>query len=323
MRRFLVLLTALITFLGWSGGASAQAWPTKPITIVVPYAPGGGTDITARLIGKRLGEVLGQPVVVDNKPGANGMIGAALVARATSDGYTLLMGNPGPNAIGPFLTPNASYNPQTDFQPVAMLGTVPMLFCVNSTSTITSLEQLINAGKQSATPMNFGSAGIGSPSHLTIATLNAEHGTKFTFVPYRGSAPVAMALLANEIQAALLAGPDAISHIKAGKMRAIANMATARSPSFPDVPLPSEAGLPGMDLSIWYGILAPAKTPKAIVDRLNREIVAILQEPDVKARFEEIILTPAGGTPESFANTIKADIERYSRVIKSANIKLE
>lgn len=303
--------------------AQAQSWPSKPITIVVPYAPGGGTDITARLVGKRLSERLGQPVIVDNKPGANGMIGSAYVARASAEGYTLLMGNPGPNAIGPILAPNAGYNPATDFQPVALLGTVPMLFCVNASSPIKTLPQLIQAGRSEQTAVNFGSAGNGSPSHLAIATLNQEAGTKFVFVPYRGSAPVAAALLGGEIQAALLAGPDAISHIKAGKIRAIANMSIKRSPSFADVPIPSEAGLAGMDVSIWYGILAPARMPRVIVDRLHHEITAILEEPEIRARLQELNITPVVASPASFGNIIQGDVERYTKIIKAANIKLE
>lgn len=317
------LLATVVVSLALSVGAFAQTWPTRPITIVVPYAPGGGTDITARLVGKRLGEVLGQPVIIDNKPGANGMIGSSMVARAAADGYTLLMGNPGPNAISPLFMPNPGYNPETDFEPIAILGTVPMLFCVNASSPIKTLEQLISAGKSSATPINFGSAGNGSPSHLAIASLNAMAGTSFVFVPYRGSAPVALALLSNEIQAALLAGPDAISHIKAGKMRAIANMSSQRSPSFPAIPLPSEAGLQGMDVNIWYGFLAPAKTPKTIVERLNREIAAIMKEPEIRTRFTDLIITPVADSPQRFAATIKADIERYSKIVKMANIRPE
>ncbi|MGE0100221.1 MAG: Bug family tripartite tricarboxylate transporter substrate binding protein [Hydrogenophaga sp.] len=316
----LACLLALFTI---ASPVKAQSWPSKPITIVVPYAPGGGTDITARLIGKRLSERLGQPVIVDNKPGANGMIGSAHVARGSAEGYTLLMGNPGPNAIGPILAPNAGYNPATDFQPVALLGTVPMLFCVNASSPIKTLQELITAGKSEHPSINFGSAGNGSPSHLAIATLNQEAGTKFVFVPYRGSAPVAVALLGNEIQAALLAGPDAISHLKAGKIRAIANMSIQRSPSFPDVPIPSEVGLAGMDVSIWYGILAPARTPKVIVERLHHEITAILEEPEIKARLQDLNITPVAASPSAFGAIIQGDVERYTKIIKAANIKLE
>lgn len=302
--------------------AVAQQFPSKPITIVVPFPPGGGTDNVARFVGKRLHELLGQPVVIENRTGAGGVVGTKSVAAAAADGHTLLVATPGPNAINATLMPNLGYDVEKDFAPVSMLLTTPLLLCSGS-DKVTDVRQLLALGRQGGATSNIAGAGTGSPSHLLTTLLNLSADTRFAYVPYRGSAQAALAMLAGDVPIAMLAGPDAIAHVRSGKARPLVNIATQRSERFPEVPLASEIGLKDLDTDIWYGLVAPGKTPKPEIDKLNQAIVTILQEPATKAHFAELVAAPRPTTPQEFADVIRADTAKYGRVIKAAGIKVE
>lgn len=302
--------------------AAAEEFPTRPLKIVVTYPAGGGTDVTARIIGKRLGERLGQPVIVENKAGAGGSIGTAAVARAPADGYTLLLGNPGPNAINPALYSNLGYDAERDFAPISVLTVMPLLLCVKPDSPVKSVADLIALGKRVDAPVHFGSSGNGSVSHLAGEMLNMMAGTKFAHVPYKGAAPLTTAALAGEIQLSLLAGPDALPQLQSGTLRAIASTAQARAPLFPDVPTLAESGLPGFQIEIWYGLLAPANTPTPLIERLNKELREILNEPAIRERLLALSQTPAPNTHAEFMQLIRSDIAKYARLIKSAGVKI-
>jgi tripartite-type tricarboxylate transporter receptor subunit TctC len=319
--------TRIVTALGlalaicWSSPALSQ-FSAKPITIVVPYAAGGGTDITARLIAKRLGENLGQAVIVDNKPGAGGSIGTAAVAKAAPDGHTLLLGNPGPNAINPHLYPKLPYDAEKDFAPVALLTTLPLVFCVAADSPVKTMADLVALGKSRA-QANYGSSGNGSVSHLGTELLNMATGTKFTHVPYKGAAPMSLALLSGEVQLGLVNGIDALPYLASGKLRALAIPSAARSSVMPDVPTTAEAGFPDVRIDMWYGLLAPAKTPRPVIDRLHAELAKILAEPAVKSRLAQLGSSASPSTPEEFAARIRTELAKFAEVVKVSGAKIE
>lgn len=306
----------------WSSPALSE-YPSKPVTIVVPYAAGGGTDITARVIGKRLAEKLGQPVIIDNKPGAGGSIGTGFVAKAAADGHTLLLANPGPNAINPHLYPKLPYSAETDFAPVTLLTSLPVVFCVAANSPVRSMADLVALGKRTAATANYGSSGNGSVSHLGTELLNMATGAKFTHIPYKGAAPMATALISGEIQLGLVNGLDAMPFLNTGKLRALAVPSPARSPIFPDVPSTAELGLPDVRIEFWYGLLAPAGTPRAVIDRLNRALHAILAEPEIKARLVQLGSVPAPSTPEELGSRIKSELAQYASIVRASGAKLE
>lgn len=323
MRSKLAKAIVLALLATWGGLSFSQEYPSRPITIVVTYPPGGGTDVTARLVGKSLSERLGQPVIVENKAGAGGSVGTAAVARSNPDGYTLLLGNPGPNAINPALYANLGYDAEKDFAPISVLTLMPLLVCVQASSPIKTVQDMIAMGKATDKNINFGSSGNGSLSHLGGALFNSLTGTKFVHVPYKGAAPLMVATLSGEVQVGFFAGPDALPQVKGGKLRAIGNTSASRSRLFPDIPTLSEAGVPGFDIGIWYGLLAPAKTPKAVIDRLNKELEKVLAEPAVNEKLLALGLTAAPSTPEQFSALIKSDIAKYARLVKLSGAKVD
>lgn len=323
MRSKLAKAIVLALLAMWGGLSFSQEYPSRPITIVVTYPPGGGTDVTARLVGKSLSERLGQPVIVENKAGAGGSVGTAAVARSNPDGYTLLLGNPGPNAINPALYANLGYDAEKDFAPISVLTLMPLLVCVQASSPIKSVQDMIAMGKAADKNINFGSSGNGSLSHLAGALFNSLTGTKFVHVTYKGAAPLMVATLAGEVQVGYFAGPDAMPQVNGGKLRAIGNTSATRSRLFPDIPTLSESGVQGFDIGIWYGLLAPAKTPKSVVDRLNRELQKVLAEPAVNEKLLALGLTAAPSTPEQFSELIKSDIAKYARLVKLSGAKVE
>jgi len=302
--------------------AFAQQYPARPITLVVPFPAGGGTDNVARFLGKRLHEVLGQPVVVENRAGAGGIVGTKSVASAAPDGHTLLLATPGPNAINGTLMPNLGYDVEKDFAPVSMLLTTPLLLC-SASDSVRDVRSMLELGRRGGATANIAGAGTGSPSHLLTSLLNLTADSRFVYVPYRGSAQAALALLAGDVPLAMLAGPDAIPHVKSGKVRPLLNVATRRDPRFPDVPLPGEVGLKALDMDIWYGLVAPAGTPRPVVERLNRALVDILREPATQLHFGELVAAARPSTPQEFAEVIRADTARYGHVIKAAGIKAD
>lgn len=316
-------LGTLILTLGMCAAALAQDYPNKPVRVVVPYPPGGATDILARQLSTRLGEQLGQPIVIDNRPGAGGGIGTAIVAKAAPDGYTIVFGNLGPNAINPSIYPNLSYDAEKDFAPICVVVNTPLILVVRPQSGIKTLGELIALGKAQPGKLFYGSVGIGAASHVASELFNIVAGTKFMHVPYKGSAPASLGAIAGEVTMYFGTGPEMTTHIKSGALRALAISTSTRSPAMPDLQTVAEAGLPGFSVDVWFGLLAPAGTPRPIVDKVNRAVGLVLQNPEMRNRLIEMNAVPAFNSPDEFAAQIRADIVKWGKVVREANIKPE
>ena len=301
----------------------AQGFPSKPVHIVVPYPAGGATDIMARLLSQKLGEGLGQPVIVDNKAGAGGGVGTAFVAKSAPDGYTIAFGNIGPNAINPSIYKSLPYDAEKDFSPISVFSTVPFILVVPASSPVKTLRELVELGRSPAANLNFASVGIGSVSHVVGALFNATAGTRFVHVPYKGGAPALAGTIQGEVSMIFATALEATPHLRSGKLRAMGISTPQRSPVAPDIPTLAEAGLPGLEVSVWFGLLAPAGTPRPIVDRLNLEIGRALGDATLKARLADLATVPMHTTPEVFSSMIRADIAKWGKVVRDAGIKAE
>ena len=302
--------------------AAAQTpWPTKPITYVVPFAPGGNTDTLARLIGQKLSVALGQPVVIDNKPGAGGNIGSDFVAKAKPDGYTILGGTISSHAINPSIYPKMPYDAVKSFEPVILIGSGPLVLAVGANTPYKSLQDVIAAAKAKPGDIAFASAGNGTSPHLAGELLKSLSQADLMHVPYKGSGPAVTDVVAGQVplifDTLLVVG----SHVKAGKLRALAVASPKRMNSLPDVPTGAEGGVPGFEVGTWQAIFAPAGTPKEIVHRLNTEVATILKQPDIVARLADLGLEPGAGSPEQLGELQKAEISKWAKVVKDANIK--
>lgn len=302
--------------------AMAQTYPAKPIRFIVPFAPGGGTDLLARAIGVRLTDVLGQPVVVDNRGGAGGVIGADLAAKAAPDGYTIVLGSPGPLTINPNLRPSIPYRLK-DFAPITLATISPFVLVVNPTLPVASVKELIALAKSKPGALNFGSGGNGSVAHLAGEQFKALAGVQITHVPYKGSNPSIIDLIGGQLQLVIDNLPVLVLHVRSGRLKALALGTRKRSVLLPEVPTMIEAGVPGYEASTAFGVLAPAGTPRAIIARLNREIVTILRAPDLIERFAALGLEAVGSTPDEYAAHLRAELARYGKLIKSIGLKLE
>jgi len=296
----------------------AQSYPNKPIRIIVPLTAGGPNDIRARLIAEKLTESLGQQVLVENKPGADGAIGAEMVAKAAPDGYTLLLGPNGVVVIVPALYKKVRYDPVKDFAPITQLTSSVVTLLVNPSLPVKSVKELVALAKSKPGQLNYASPA--AVHHLTTEMFKLMAGVDIVHIPYKGSAPSMTALISGEVSIMFDTSLSTMPHIKAGKARVLAVCSAKRSPTMPDVPTMSESGLPGFEANTWAGVLAPAGTPKEIVKRLNTEIVKILHMPSVKERLSSVGDEIVGSTPEEFAVYIKAELERYTKVIKDASI---
>ncbi len=315
-----VLLAALCAS---AFGARAQEYPSKVITIVAPYPAGGSIDLVARIIGKRLSENLGQAVIVKNIPGAGGTVGTTAVAKLPADGYTLLLGSNGPNTMAPSLYTTLGYDGEKDFAPITLLAVQPMMFCVDTGSPLKSVRDLIALGKTKDKKAVYGTAGVGSAAHLTGELFNSMSGAALAHVPYKGTAPLTLAIISGEIPVGIISAIDAVPQLKGGKLRVLAVSTSKRSPAAPEAPTIAEAGVPGFHMDVWYGLMAPANTPKAIVDRLNKETVAILAEPAIRARLLELGAEASPNTPEQFTALVKSDIAKYAPIVKMSGAKAE
>ena len=303
--------------------ASAQGWPTKqPIKFIVVYPPGGASDVTARLIGAKLGEILGQNVVIENKPGANGIIATEFVAKSAPDGYTMLMANLGPNALNPVVYKKLPYDAIKDFQGVTLTTTVPQVVVVNPSLPVKSIPELIAYAKANPGKVSFGSAGQGASNHLSGELLNALGGIKMQHVPYKGDAPSIVDLIGGSIQVALPTTVAGLPHVRSGKLRAIGVTSAKRLDALPDVAAVAET-LPGYEAVSWGGVMVPAGTPKEIVNRLNTEINKILKMPDVAAKLENLGAIIVGSTPEEFDKYVKDEIAKWGKVARDNNIALD
>ena len=302
---------------------TTQSYPTKPIRFIVPFAPGGSTDTLARTLGQKLSASLGQQVVVDNRAGANGNIGMEIVARAAPDGYTIVLGYIANLAIGPGLYAKLPFDPVRDYAPITQLASSPNILAVHPSLPVTSFKELIAHAKAHPGKLNYASASVASIGHLTGELLNHAAGIALVHVPYKGSGQAVIDLLAGQVPMMFSGMSSVMPHIKAGKLRPLAVTGAQRSPAASAVPTIAESGFPGFEATAWYGVLAPARTPKPIVDRLHGDIVRALALPDVKERLNNVGFDLIGGTPEAFGAYIKTEIEKWTKVVRAAKIRAE
>ena len=319
-----MLFFLVLTSMFGGAGAFAQGYPSKPIRMVVPYPPGGPLDIMARAIGQKLAEAWGQPVVVENRAGAGGNIGADLVAKSPPDGYTLLMGAVATHAINPTLYGHVPYDPVKDFLPVALVAQVPNILVVNPSVPAVTVKDLIELARARPGTLNFGSGSTGSTGHLAGELFNIMAGVKMVHIPYKGGAPAMADLLAGQVQLMFDNLANALPNVRAGRLRALAVTTLARSPALPELPTIAESGLPGFDLTTWFGVMAPAGTSPEIVARLNAEIVRDLNAKDMRERLEKMGAgVPANNTPEHFAAFIRDEAAKYAKVVRESGAKVE
>jgi tripartite-type tricarboxylate transporter receptor subunit TctC len=313
-----------ILWLCCAGAAHAQTpYPAKPIRIIVAYTPAGTTDILARAIGQKFTEAWKQPVIVDNRPGANGNIGTEVAAKSPADGYALLMGTAGTHGINPGLYPKLPFDPVKDFAPISLAAIVPNILVVHNSLPVKNLQELITYAKKNPGRLSFGSPGIGSTGHLSAELFKTLAGINMTHVAYKGSAPTLQDLMGGQIQVVIDNIPPYLPHVKAGKIRALAVTPAKRSPAAPELPTMAEAGVKGYDAASWFGLFAPAGTPAEIVDKISEETRRILGMPDVREKLLSLGAQPAGSTPEEFAHFIDSEIAKWARVIRSANVTLQ
>jgi tripartite-type tricarboxylate transporter receptor subunit TctC len=303
--------------------AHAEVYPSKPVRMIVAYPPGGGTDIVGRVVAQKLGESLGQAVVVENRGGASGNIGTELVARAAPDGYTILMGNVAPNAINVSLFKNLPYDPVADFAPVTLVASTPNILVVHPSTPARTVKEVIALAKAKPGTLNFASAGVGSSSHLAGELFRVLAGADIVHIPYKGAGPAMVDVLSGQVQLYFATMPAAMPHVKSGKLAAIAVTSARRSPALPDTPTTAEAGVPGYEASTWYGLLAPAQTPGAAVARLHQATVKILSDAALREKLADQGFEPVGNSPEEFGAYIKSEIAKWGKVIRDAGIKPE
>ena len=306
----------------YGGIAMAQSWPSRPISLIVPFPAGGTTDVLARAVGQELSKSLGQPVLIESKPGAGATLGADFVAKAKPDGYTLLMGAVH-HTIATSAYKKLPYDFQKDLLPVTIVALVPNLLVVNTAMPAKNVGELLALAKASPGKLSYGSAGNGTAHHLIGAQFEAMGGVQLLHVPYKGSGPLVTDLLGGQISMSFDTITPVLSHIRAGKLRALAVTTSKRSPALPDVPTLDEAGLKGFNLGTWFGVLAPAGTPREIVSRLNIELVRIIHSPEFKKRMDDIGAEPVGNTPEQMGQQIRDDTERFAKLVKDAKVTME
>ena len=322
MKTFVAVL--LVLWAAWSHAASTDpAYPTKPIRVLAPFPAGSGVDVVARMIGTPLGQSIGQPVVVDNRPGAAGRIACELAARAAPDGYTLLLGNASTLAMLPSLDRRVAFDPVKSFAPIAIISSSANVLVVHPSVAVTSVPGLVALAKAKPGSLNYGSAGSGNSTHLAAELFKLSAGVDLVHVPYKGTPPMITDLLAGQIQLSFTSILSALPHIQQGRLRALGVTSLKRAASLPAVPTISEAGLKGYEMVVWQGLLAPTNTPGAIVTRVNREVVKILEMPDTRARLAAQGLEPVGGTAEQFAAYIGSEVAKWSKVVKHAGITAE
>lgn len=315
---FIFLLGALVC-LGASAAAGqgeSAAYPHKPIRLIVPFAPGGSTDFVARLVAQGLADRVGQAVVADNRPGAGGNVGAEIAAKSRADGYTLFWANVAPVAINPSLYSKLTFDPARDFAPITLAAVFPNVVIVSASFPAKSMGELIQLAKARPDELTFGSAGSGSSTHLAPELLKTMAGIQMRHVPYKGGGPALIAVLSGEVSMYFSSVPAAIPHVRSGKLRALGVTSLKRSPAMSSVPTIAESGLPGYEAINWNGVLAPAATPKAVIERLNREIVAALNTPDIKAKLLDQGAEPSPNTPAQFQAYIRSETVKWAKVVK-------
>jgi len=320
-----MLATLAIAALGVlaPGLAWPQAYPAKPVRLMVPFPPGGSTDIVARIVAQKLGDRLGQQVVVENRGGAGGTIGTEVLAKAPPDGYTLGVASTSTHAVAPSVYTKLGYDPVKDFAPISLVAVSPYLLVVNPEVPAKSLPELVAYVKARPGKLNYASAGTGSTTHLAMEMLKSAAGLYIVHIPYNGNGPAGTAVIAGQVEALFGSLPAVLPHAKSGRVRPIAVGTPKRSPSLPDVPTVAESGFPGFDASLWLAIMAPAGTPPAVVDRLHREIVAVIGSPDAADALAKAGAEPISSTPAELAGMVKDGVGKYATIVKQAGVKAE
>ena len=316
------VITAFVTaLLSFTAAFAAEPYPTKPIRMIVGFAPGGGTDLTARPVAQKLSELLGQQVIVENRPGAAGNVATEQVAKSAPDGYTLLMGTIAALAINPSLYGNLRFDPETDLAPVIQVVDATNVLALHPSVPASSVKELIALAREKS--LLAGSSGIGATGHLAIELFNLMADVKLVHVPYKGGGPAMGDLVGGQVNLIFATTASAIPHLKSGRIKGIAVTTAKRSALLPDLPTISESGLAGFDANNWYGLVVPAKTPRAIIDQLNAEVTKVLNMPDVKTTLFNQGLDPAPGTPEQFGAYIRSERAKWAKVIKESGAKPE
>jgi tripartite-type tricarboxylate transporter receptor subunit TctC len=323
MNRTLVLALSSAAAVLAAAPAAAQNYPTKPVKFVTPYPPGGTTDILARILGTKLQQSLGQPFLVESKAGAGGNVGTDSVAKAPGDGYTILMGASGPLAINVSLFKNLPYNPEKDLAPVVHVASVPLVLVVHQSFPAKNVKELLALLKAKPDGYSYASAGNGTPQHLSAELFKQLTGTKMVHVPYKGSGPAINDLVGGQVPIAFESLIPILPQLKGGKLRPLAVTSLKRSALLPDVPTLDESGVKGYESIAWYGVVAPGKTPKPIVDKLNAEMVKALRDPDIKQRLADMGSAEVAGSPEKFGALIKAEIAKWAPVVKASGATID
>ena len=315
---------AAITAFAWAGGAFAQgSYPTRPVTMVVGFAPGGGGDITGRTLARKFGDYLGQNVVVENRAGAGGNIAAASVAKASPDGYTLFLGNVGALTVAPHLVAGLPYDPMRDFAPISLGVVFANVLVVHPSVPAKTLAEYVSLSNTTPGGMPYGTSGVGSAGHLSGELFKLVAKVNLTHVPYKGGGPAMSDLLGGQVPSLFASAPTAVPQVKSGKIRALATTGPKRSASFPDVPTIAESGYPGYEATNWYGLVAPAKTPRDIIERVNREFVKTLNAPDIREQLLSHGEEPTPTTPEEFGRFMQRELATWGKVVKEAGIQAE
>jgi len=314
----LALISALL-----AGTALADDYPSHPIRLIVPFAAGGAADSVARIVGKRVGDALGQTVVVEDRGGGGGIIATEIVKNSAPDGYTLLLGQSGPISINPGIYPKLSYDPEKDFAPVSMTTSYPYVLVVNPSLGVKTVAELVALAKSKPGQLNYGTAGVGASNHLATELFDSKAGIKMTHIPYRGTSLAVADLISGQVQVVFADPVSALSQVRAGTLTALAVTSKERSPVAPDLPTIAESGYPGFDAIAWHGIMAPAGTPQPIVDRLNAEILKALKDPETVKLIEQQAIQVVGNSRQAFADFIKQDIVLWKDVAHEAKVEVK
>ena len=319
----IILLSLVACLASWSNGLHAQEWPSRGIRVLVPFAAGGNTDLVARMTATRLQQILGQPVTVENRTGAGGVIAVDTAAKAPPDGYTLLMSSTGPHVVMPSMMPKIPYDPVADLEPISNVSRNALVLLVHPSMPINTVQELIAVAKREPGRLNFGSGGTGSTTHLSGEMLNSMAGIKMVHIPFRGGAPLTVAALAGEVNISFNNMADALQQMKAGKLRGLAVTSIKRQAQAPELPTMAEAGLAGYESGPWNGLVAPRKTPPEIIARLARTVRQIVAEPEFRAKLAEVGSEPIGDTPEQFRAYISEELARWGKVVRDSGARIE
>ena len=319
--RFVAVVMIVGTF-AWPTDAPAQIYPAKAVRMILPFPPGGPTDIVGRLVAQKLQEQIGQPVVSDSRPGASGNVGLELASKSPPDGYTIVLSSP-VISLSPHLYTKLNYDPHKDLAPIALVGAVRNVLVVHPSVPAKTVKELVQLARKNPGKLNYGSGGIGTTTHLAPELLKSLEKINIVHIPYKGSGLALIGLASGQVDMEILAVPAAVGQINAGRVRALAVLSPQRATQLPNVPTAKESGYPDFDISVWYGILAPTGTPREIISRLNAELNKVVSAPDMKEKFLVNGVDPLGGTPEQFAEFIRSESLRFGKVIKEAGIRAE